>query len=212
MTERRTLVIDRSTVRARVMSELAEHRSVIDELGSLAPDIAHVARIVADTFEHGGKLLLCGNGGSAADAQHVAAEFIGRFERERAALPAIALTTDTSALTALSNDYAFEIVFARQVNALAAPGDCVVGVTTSGTSPNIVAALAAARTRQCRTIVLTGQGGARLASEADAAVIVPSARTARIQEAHILVWHIVAGLVEEHLAISLDRDGAIVLA
>jgi D-sedoheptulose 7-phosphate isomerase len=133
---------------------------------------------------------LCGNGGSAADAQHIAAEFVGRYERERRALPAIALTTDTSALTALANDYNVEKIFARQVDALAVEGDCLIAISTSGNSPNVIAAVMAARSKGCKIIGLTGANGKKLASLCDQCVSVPSTRTARIQEAHITIAHI----------------------
>jgi D-sedoheptulose 7-phosphate isomerase len=192
----------------RVREHLEEHLAVAAALESIEHDILAVADLISETFGVGGKLLLCGNGGSAADAQHVAAEFVGRFESERAALPAIALTTDTSALTALSNDYTYDIVFSRQIEALANAHDCVIGSTTSGTSRNVLAAFDAARERGCRTVAFTGLGGAHLASRTDVCVVVPSTRTSRIQEAHILVWHIVAGLVEERQleVISLTQD------
>jgi D-sedoheptulose 7-phosphate isomerase len=132
---------------------------------------------------------LCGNGGSAADAQHIAAEFVGRYEKERRAMPAIALTTDTSALTALANDYSFDRVFARQIEALAHDGDCLIAISTSGNSPNVIAAVMTARNIGCRIIGMTGQDGKKLASLCDAVVMVPSSRTARIQEAHISVAH-----------------------
>jgi D-sedoheptulose 7-phosphate isomerase len=144
--------------------------------------------------------LICGNGGSAADAQHIAAEFVGRYETERRALPAIALTTDTSALTALANDYGFERVFARQVEALAQPGDCLIAISTSGNSPNVIAAVMTARSLGCRVIGMTGAKGKKLASLSDACLMVPSDRTARIQEAHITIAHIWCELVDEAVA------------
>ncbi len=134
--------------------------------------------------------MICGNGGSAADAQHFAAELVGRFEKERRAFPAIALTTDSSALTATGNDYGFERIFARQVEALATSGDVLIAVSTSGNSPNIIAAVMQARKIGCQTIAMTGATGKKLASVCDAAVLVPSTRTARIQEAHITIIHI----------------------
>lgn len=162
--------------------------------------IDECARIIVDTVKNGGKILICGNGGSAADAQHIAAEFVGRYETERRALPAIALTTDTSALTALANDYDFERIFSRQVDALAAEGDCLIGISTSGNSPNVIAAVMAARRKGCRIIGMTGAKGKKLTALCDAALMVPSERTARIQEAHITVAHIWCEIVDETIS------------
>ena len=146
--------------------------------------------MIFKTFKSGRKILICVNGGSAADAQHIAAEFVGRFETERKALPAIALTTDTSALTALGNDYNFERVFARQVEALARRGDLLIALSTSGSSPNIVSAVMMAREIGCQTLGLTGAGGKKLAALCDECIMVPATRTPRIQEAHITIAHI----------------------
>jgi D-sedoheptulose 7-phosphate isomerase len=171
-------------------SGLVEHLDVVRRLlETQMESIESCAGLLTDAFTTGKKVMLCGNGGSAADAQHIAAEFVGRYEKERRALPAIALTTDTSALTALANDYDFGRVFARQVEALAAEGDCLIAISTSGNSPNVIAAVMAARSLGCRIIGLTGEEGKKLASLCDAVVMVPSKRTARIQEAHIAVAH-----------------------
>ncbi len=158
--------------------------------------IQKCAEIILDTLEKGNKILICGNGGSAADAQHIAAEFVGRYETERKALPAIALTTDTSALTALANDYGFERIFARQVEALGRSGDLLIALSTSGNSPNVNAAVMSARQIGCKTIGLTGSGGKKLASLCDACILVPATRTARIQEAHITIGHIWCEIVD----------------
>ncbi|HLA94598.1 MAG TPA: SIS domain-containing protein, partial [Pyrinomonadaceae bacterium] len=139
---------------------------------------------------------VCGNGGSAADAQHLAAEFVGRYETERRGIPAIALTTDTSALTAISNDYGFERVFARQVEALAQEGDCLIAISTSGDSPNVISAVMAARKKKCSVIGMTGARGKKLASLSDVCIMVPSERTARIQEAHITLAHIICEIID----------------
>lgn len=144
----------------------------------------------------GHKVLLCGNGGSAADAQHIAAELVGRYENERRAFPAIALTTDTSALTALSNDYGYDEVFARQVRALSVPEDLLIAISTSGRSPSVIKAVEEARRLGCRTLALTGGAGEPLASLCDFALIVPSDRTARVQEAHILIGHLWCEVVD----------------
>ena len=158
--------------------------------------IEDCAAIILETVKNGKKVLICGNGGSAADAQHIAAEFVGRYETERRALPAIALTTDTSALTALANDYDFERIFSRQVEALASEGDCIIGISTSGNSPNVISAVMTARRKGCKVIGMTGANGKKLAALCDACLMVPSTRTARIQEAHITVAHIWCELVD----------------
>lgn len=182
-------------------ASLAEHIEVLQAvLRSQADIIAECANLIYDTFSRGKKVLLCGNGGSAADAQHIAAEFVGRYETERIALPAIALTTDTSALTALANDYSFERIFARQVEALAAEGDCLIAISTSGNSPNVTAAVMTARKKGCTVIGLTGADGKKLASLTHASVLIPSSRTARIQEAHITIAHIWCEMVDAKIA------------
>jgi D-sedoheptulose 7-phosphate isomerase len=194
--------------RANVGSQTGTARRSLDQhletFSSLIRDcsaqIDECAAIIVDTVKRGKKILICGNGGSAADAQHIAAEFVGRYETERRALPAIALTTDTSALTALANDYDFERVFSRQVDALAVDGDCLIGISTSGNSPNVIAAVMAARRKGCRIIGMTGAKGKKLAALCDAALMVPAERTARIQEAHITVAHIWCEMVDETIA------------
>ena len=164
---------------------------------SCAGSIARAAEVIAGAFLSSGKLLLCGNGGSAADCQHMAAEFVSRFSKDldRRALPAIALTTDTSFLTAFSNDCGFERVFARQIEALGGAGVVLLGISTSGNSPNIIHAVEAAKKKNMRTIALTGNGG-RLATLAETVIAVPSSDTQYIQEAHLTVEHIVCELVE----------------
>jgi len=163
------------------------------------PMIVAIAERVVETFWRGGKLLLCGNGGSAADAQHIAAEFVSRFRRERRGLPAIALTTDTSILTAISNDYGYERVFARQVEALGRPGDMVIGISTSGISASVIAAMRAARNGGMATVGFTGASGGTLVDHVDLCLCVPSHNTARIQEVHITVAHTVCEIVERTL-------------
>ncbi|HTK38864.1 MAG TPA: D-glycero-beta-D-manno-heptose 1-phosphate adenylyltransferase [Pyrinomonadaceae bacterium] len=180
-----------------IQRSLAEHLAVFEKITAMQGDtIRSCAELIIETLNNGNKLLLCGNGGSAADAQHIAAEFVGRYETERRAFPAIALTTDTSALTALANDYDFEKIFARQVEALAAEGDCLIAISTSGNSPNVIAAVMAARKAECRVIGLTGARGKKLASLCDRCILVPSDRTARIQEAHITIAHIWCEIVD----------------
>jgi D-sedoheptulose 7-phosphate isomerase len=173
-----------------------------------ADRVVAVARRMADSLRRGGKILFFGNGGSAADAQHLAAEFVNRFLRQRGALAAIALTTDTSTLTSIGNDLGFDQVFARQVEALGRPGDVAVAISTSGSSPNVLRAVEAARRLGCITVALTGGTGGALAAAADEAFVVPSAETPRIQETHITLGHALCGLVEDLLAPSTDRPGA----
>lgn len=163
-------------------------------------EIAHAADLLRDTVLAGKKVLLCGNGGSAADAQHIAAELVGRFVVERRPLAAIALTTDTSALTAIANDYGFEHVFARQVDALGAEGDLLVAITTSGTSKNVLAAVEVARERGMKILALTGAKGAAFVASCDAGVAVPSSVTARVQECHIAIGHLLCEAVDEAFA------------
>jgi D-sedoheptulose 7-phosphate isomerase len=175
---------------------LSEHIEVFELLKSQQEKVESCAKMIFQALLNGRKLLLCGNGGSAADAQHIAAEFIGRYERERNALPAIALTTDTSALTALSNDYSFDMVFERQVEGLANEGDILVCISTSGNSKNVILAAMKARQKGCRTVALTGKNGKKLASVCDEAILVPSTRTSRIQEAHITIGHIWCEIID----------------
>lgn len=190
--------IERPAFGSIYSSSLAEHARVMSDLadGSMHAIIA-CSDLLIKTLRSGGKVLICGNGGSAADAQHIAAELVGRYETERKALPAIALTTDTSALTALANDYDFERIFARQVEALARPGDCLIAISTSGTSRNVIAAVMTARQMGCTIVGMTGAAGKKLASLSDACLMVPSKRTARIQEAHITVAHIWCEMIDE---------------
>jgi len=182
-----------------LQQSLAGHRLVFDAIEALATEILAVGDRLADCLRHGGKILLCGNGGSAADCQHLAAEFTGRFKAERAPLAALALTTDSSALTCIGNDYGFDQVFARQVQALGRPEDCLIGISTSGRSPNVLHAMAVARERGLSTIGLLGRDGGDLAPLCDLAVIVPGTDTARIQEAHLFIEHAWCALVEHAL-------------
>jgi D-sedoheptulose 7-phosphate isomerase len=162
--------------------------------------VAAAAELIAAALRAGGKLLVFGNGGSAADAAHIAAELVGRYLLERAPLPAVALTDSAPALTAIANDYGFAEVFARQVAALGAPGDVALGISTSGSSPNVLGGLAAARERGLRTIGLTGASGGEMPGAVELLIAVPSDSTPRIQEAHALVGHLVCELVERELA------------
>jgi D-sedoheptulose 7-phosphate isomerase len=180
---------------------LKEHVEAIQALlNSSLGDIDAAGSLIWETLKAGNKILLCGNGGSAADAQHIAAELVGRYEQQRRAFPAISLTTDTSALTALSNDYGYEEVFARQVEALGAMGDVLIAISTSGKSPSVIKAADKARAIGCKTIALTGCSGEPLASHCDLAVVVPSDRTSRVQESHITIGHLWCEMVDANLA------------
>jgi D-sedoheptulose 7-phosphate isomerase len=168
----------------------------------LSKPIADGVSALVGCITGGGKVLACGNGGSAADAQHFAAEFVGRFERERPGLAAIALTTDTSIITAVANDYDFNAIFAKQVQALGAPGDVLLAITTSGNSPNVLAAVQAARAKEMTVIAMTGHKGGKmreLLAETDVYICVPHDRTARIQEVHLLVLHCLCDAVDLQL-------------
>jgi len=170
-------------------------------LGSteLVSTVAKVSEILVDALDQGNKVLLFGNGGSAADAQHIAAEFIGRFSFDRPALPAFALSVNTSCVTAIGNDYGFDLVFSRQIEALGRPGDVAIGISTSGNSPNVLRGVSAAQKMGLYTIALTGQTGGKLKNVVDSCICVPSNETPRVQECHILIGHIISELVEQTL-------------
>ena len=159
-------------------------------------EIEYMVNLITTAYKAGGKVILFGNGGSAADAQHIAAELVGRFKLDRRPLPAIALTTNTSTLTAVTNDYGYEAVFSRQIEALVKKKDVVIGISTSGNSPNVIEAITMAKLKGAKTIGLTGCNGGKLAEVADLVLAVPSDSTPRIQEAHITIGHIVCELVE----------------
>jgi D-sedoheptulose 7-phosphate isomerase len=184
-----------------IHTELQAHTSILQQtVAECASIILDIIATVTTCFQNGHKLLLCGNGGSAADAQHVAAEFINRFRFDRPALPAIALSTDTSLLTAIGNDSSFDFVFSRQVEALATKGDILVGISTSGRSSNVLKALEGARARQVTTIGFTGVTGlVTMKPYCDLCLAIPSSETARIQEAHEFAWHFICGSVEAKL-------------
>ena len=183
---------------AAILNDSAQLKQQVAE--TLTPEIEQAINIIVTALRSGGKVALCGNGGSAADAQHIAGELVGRFKRERQGLAALAFTTDTSILTAVGNDYGFDRVFARQAEALLHPGDVLIGITTSGNAQNVIAAVQVARERGVKTIGMTGASGGKLAGEVDLCLNVPSEDTARIQEAHITIGHIICELVEESLA------------
>jgi D-sedoheptulose 7-phosphate isomerase len=182
--------------------------AVKQQLRQQIPLMATVAQHLIDALSGGHKILLFGNGGSAADAQHLAAEFVGRFLIERQPLPALALTVNTSCLTAIGNDYGYDVVFARQVEALAQPGDVVVGISTSGNSGSVLEGLRTARRLGLLTVGLTGRNGGQLKHEAEWCFCVPSDETPRIQEAHILIGHILCQLAEEGMVQHLQRSAA----
>jgi D-sedoheptulose 7-phosphate isomerase len=178
---------------------IGEVRNCFQKLEQLAPEIGVAAAQLVECLANGGRLFLCGNGGSAADAQHIAAELVGRFKKERKALPAIALTTDTSAITAIANDYEFDRIFSRQLRGLARSGDMLVAISTSGNSGNILKAVDAASEMGVLTLALTGAAGGKLAQVCDTAVQVPSDETSHIQEMHIAVGHMLCAIVEDAL-------------
>ncbi|MGA2774787.1 MAG: D-sedoheptulose 7-phosphate isomerase [Candidatus Omnitrophota bacterium] len=187
-------------MRDRIKDILLESIQVKEELlRSYVGQIKNIADLIIDCLKKGGKVLLCGNGGSAADAQHIAAELIGRFKRDRTALAAVSLTTNTSVLTSLANDYGYDVVFSKQVEALAQKNDILICISTSGKAKNVALALKQAKKSSIKTVALTGGDGGELAKLADVSFIVPSAVTARIQEAHITVGHIICELVEQML-------------
>ena len=177
---------------------IAEHNQTIEAMqAECLEDISRFAEACRTAIVAGRTIYLMGNGGSACDCQHFAAELVGRFQKERQAMAAVALTTDTSILTALANDYGFEVVFSRQVEALVRPGDLVVGISTSGNSPNIMKALATANERGAVTVGLTGRSGGKMKALCDICICIPSDVTARIQEAHLLIEHLVCQRIEE---------------
>jgi D-sedoheptulose 7-phosphate isomerase len=185
---------DRITQRLRDLAAAAT--TAADRLG---PDVERAAMMMRETLRHGGTLFFCGNGGSAADAQHLATEYVVRFRLTRRPFAAVALTTDASLLTAAGNDLGFEQIFARQVDALSGPGDLLVLHSTSGRSPNLVAAARAARTRAVATVAFLGRDGGPLAGEVDDAILVPSSETSQIQVLHMALEHLIVELVEDEL-------------
>lgn len=181
------------------LDNLTEHLKVFATLHHLESDVEAAAVLATETLRSGHKIMFCGNGGSAADSQHLAAELTGRFIEDRRPLAAMALSTDSSALTCIANDYSFADVFERQVRGLGQAGDCLVGISTSGNSENVIRAMKTAREIGVRTIGLLGRSGGKLKAMCDTAIIVPCDSTARIQEAHILIGHTLCGLIERHL-------------
>lgn len=186
------------TMQSIIKHEFSEHiKASQNTLDSIADQIETASKICINSLKNGGKILIMGNGGSAADAQHIAAELVGRYKTERKGLPAIALTTDTSAITSIANDYGFLHVFDRQVEALAHKDDVVIGISTGGTSPNVVNALTAANKLDCKTIGLSGKDGGDFDALCDVNLVVNSDDTPRIQEMHILIGHTICHLIEQ---------------
>ncbi len=175
---------------------IAEHQEMFSKLGDLILQITLVAEELKACIKRGGKILIMGNGGSAADSQHIAAEIVGRFKKERRGLAAIALTTDTSIITSVGNDYGYDYIFARQIEALCRPEDVVIGITTSGNSKNVVAAIEEANKLGATTIGLTGGSGGKMTELCKYNLVMPSSETARVQEAHIFVGHSLCDLLE----------------
>lgn len=180
-----------------IKSEFESHQKVLSETAdSLIESIMSAGELIVSTLKSGNKVILFGNGGSAGDAQHIAAELTGRYKTERQGLAAIALTTDTSALTAIGNDYGFDRIFDRQLEALGNEGDLLIGISTSGNSPNVINALALGKNSGMKRIGLTGKGGGEMKNLCDVNIIIPSNDTARIQEMHITIGHILCGIVD----------------
>jgi D-sedoheptulose 7-phosphate isomerase len=185
-------------VKTYIQRHLAAAQQVSDQL---ADQIQKTGQLLCDAFASGNKVLTFGNGGSAADAQHLAEELIGRYERNRRPLPAVSLTSDGTALTCIANDYGFEEIFSRQVEALASPGDIVIGLSTSGNSPNVLKALQAAKKKSAITVALLGRGGGKIAPHADHPLIVPQAKTANeVQEMHVMIVHLLCEIVDRWAA------------
>lgn len=199
-----TAILNSSVVFSKAFTD---HAAVIKSLELQQPLLQTIAEELAKSIKSSNKILWCGNGGSAADSQHLAAELVGRFRRNRRGLPSIALTTDTSILTAIANDFGYEDVFRRQVEALGEPGDVLVGISTSGNSQNVCGALELARDMGLITVAMTGQGGGKMAALADHSLCIHSTDTARVQEAHILVGHMFCDWIE--LAILEGSDHSI---
>lgn len=182
-----------------VNQRMKDHAAVLEATMELIPDIEKAGALFKEALASGHKILFCGNGGSAADSQHLAAEIVGRFQKERRPFPAIALTVDTSILTAVGNDYGFDMVFARQVRALGEKGDILVGISTSGNSQNVLEAIDAAREKGLTVIGMTAYGGGRMKEACDICLAVPAKVTARAQEMHIMIGHILCEIAEEDM-------------
>lgn len=186
-------------MKQEIIVELEEHLKVIKELKVESDKIEEAIKIIIDCYKNNGKVILFGNGGSSADAQHIAGEFVGKFKLERKSLPAIALTTNTSIMSAIGNDYGFDHIFERQIEGLVSNRDVVIGISTSGNSENVIKGILKAKEKGAKTIALTGRSGGELKKIVDILFNVSSNNTPRIQEAHITIGHIICGLVEKQL-------------
>ena len=185
------------SVKKEIQKIFLQSSNTIESSASLSTDIENAVKIITSSFRKGKKLVILGNGGSAADAQHIAAEFIGRFQRKRKSLPAIALTTDSSILTSIGNDFSFNDIFSRQVEGLVNSGDVVMGISTSGNSVNVINALKSAKSKNAKTISILGNNGGKIKKISDISIIVNSSSTPRIQEVHRIIYHIICELVEK---------------
>jgi len=180
-----------------IQQELIAHQQTAQTMNALTDAIEVAAKLCIDALKNGKKILIFGNGGSAADAQHIAAELVGRYKTERKGLPAIALTTDTSALTSIGNDYGYDRIFDRQIEALANPGDVAIGISTGGSSGNVINALTLAKDTSCKTVGLSGRSGGEMNDLCDINLVVPSEDTPRIQEMHIFIGHTICHLIDQ---------------
>jgi len=187
-------------MKEQIKLEIQRHIEVSKKMHGLIDQIEEAAKLCISAISSQKKILICGNGGSAADAQHIAAELVGRFKNERKGIPALALSTDTSALTSISNDYGYEFVFQRQVEALANPGDVIIGISTGGTSLNVINAMKLALSMGCIGIGLSGKDGGDMNKICDLNLIIPETDTPRIQEMHILVGHLICQSIDENLS------------
>lgn len=184
-----------------IIDEISSIVSGLEKLKEAAADVEKIVRICTAALKNGNKILFCGNGGSAAQAQHLAAELVGRYKMERRALAALSLTVDTSDITAIGNDYGYDDIFRRQLEGLGKAGDVLIGLSTSGNSTNVIRAFELARSMDIRTVAFTGEGGGKMKALADICLTVPSTQTNHIQEMHITIGHIVCGLVEKNMAV-----------
>jgi len=185
-------------IRSEIAASIETKRKILDD-EALVESIAEAGALCAELYRNGKKILLAGNGGSAADAQHIAAELVGRYGFDRPSIPSIALTTDTSSLTAIGNDYGYDKVFSRQLEGLGSKGDLFIGISTSGNSENIINAFKSAKEKSIATLALVGRGGGKMAQMADYSITVPSDSTPRIQESHILIGHILCDIIEKEI-------------
>lgn len=189
------------TMKQTIKDEFLSHLEIINKtIETMQETLEEASKLAVDTLKNGNKILLCGNGGSAADAQHIAAELVGRYKTERRGLPGIALTTDTSALTAIGNDYGYDRIFDRQVESLATKGDLIIGISTSGNSANVLNALKCAKALECTTLGLSGRDGGAMNEVCDINLVVPSDNTPRIQEIHILLGHTICQIIDNELS------------